>query len=213
MFEDRADAGQQLAQALEKYRGAGVLVLAIPRGGVEIGYEVAKHLDADFSLLITRKLPYPHNPEAGFGAIAEDGNTYLFERASGFLTEETIQQIMAEQREEIERRIEVLREGRPLPDISGRTVILVDDGIAMGSTMRASIQMCKHQGAGRIIVSVPVAGPSVAREIEKLVDELVVLEKPSNFRAVAQVYRNWYDAPDREVLELMQAWEEEKEQT
>lgn len=210
MFEDRADAGQQLAQALEQYRGEGVLVLAIPRGGVEIGYEVAKHLEADFSLLITRKLPYPHNPEAGFGAIAEDGSTYRFERASGFLKEETIQQIMAEQREEIERRIEVLRKGRPRPDISGRTVILVDDGIAMGSTMRASIQMCKHQDAGRIIVGVPVAGPSVAREIEKLVDELVVLEKPPNFRAVAQVYRNWYDVPDREVLALMQAWEKEK---
>ncbi len=210
MFENRADAGQQLAQALEQYRGAGVLVLAIPRGGVEIGYEVAKHLDADFSLLITRKLPYPHNPEAGFGAIAEDGSTYIFERASGFLTDETVRRIMAEQREEIERRIEVLRAGRPLPDINGRTVILVDDGIAMGSTMRASIEMCQHQDAGRIIVGVPVAGPSVAREIEKLVDELVVLEKPPNFRAVAQIYRNWYDVPDREVLELMQAWEKEK---
>lgn len=213
MFEDRADAGQRLAQALEQYRGTGILVLAIPRGGVEIGYEVANHLDADFSLLITRKLPYPHNPEAGFGAIAEDGSTYLFEHASGFLKEETIQRIMAAQREEIQRRVEVLREGRPLPDLSGRTVILVDDGIAMGSTMRASIQMCKHQDAGKIIVGAPVAGPSVARAIEKLVDELVVLEKPPNFRAVAQVYHNWYDVPDREVLKLIQAWKEEKEQT
>ena len=209
MFEDRADAGQQLAQALERYRGAGVLVIAIPRGGVEIGYKVAKHLEADFSLLITRKLPYPHNPEAGFGAIAEDGSTYIFERASGFLKEETIQQIMDAQREEIQRRIEVLREGQPLPDISGRTVILVDDGIAMGSTMRASIQMCKHQDAGKIVVGVPVAGPSVAREIEKLVDELVVLEKPPNFRAVAQVYRNWYDVTDEETREIMERYREE----
>jgi predicted phosphoribosyltransferase len=208
MFADRKEAGKRLAEKLEKYRKReNVLVLAIPRGGVQVGYQVAKYLNADFSILISRKLPYPYNPEAGFGAIAEDGSTFLFPHAEFELPGETINEILISQQDEIKRRIETLRKGKPLPAMEGKTVILVDDGIAMGSTMRASIKCCRNQGAGRIVVGTPVAGERGRMEIGQLVDEIVVVEEPINFRAVAQVYQNWYDVPDEEVLEIMKKWE------
>jgi len=206
MFEDRRDAGEQLARALADYKGEDVIVLAIPRGGVEVGYRVAKALDVDFSLVIVRKLPFPDNPEAGFGAIAEDGSAIIIDRAAYSLPRDIIERIVEFVREEVERRIQVLRRGNSLPNLKDKTVILVDDGIAMGSTMRAAIKLCQTQGAGRIVVAVPVTGERAAREIGTLVDEIVVLEKPPFFRAVAQVYRNWYDVSDQEVLEIMDAW-------
>ena len=206
MFEDRKDAGKKLAKALEKYKNKGVLVLAIPRGGVEVGYQIAKYLNADFSILISRKLPFPYNPESGFGAIAEDGSTFIFEDAERWLSRQIIAEVVKEQKQEIKRRIAVLRKNKPLPEITDRIVILVDDGIAMGSTMRASIMLCKNKGAGKIIVAVPVSGEDTAKEIEKMVDEIVVLQKPKFFQAVAQVYRNWYDVSDEEVLETMERW-------
>lgn len=204
MFDDRKDAGQQLGQALERYRGQRPLVLAIPRGGAEVGYQVARHLDADFSLLIARKLPFPTNPESGFGAIAEDGSTFIYPTAAARVPRESIEDIVDYQKEEIERRIEVLRDGEPLPDLADRTVILVDDGIAMGSTMRASIRLCQNQGAGLVVVAVPVAGERAIRDIKPLVDDVVVLKSPPYFRAVAQVYRHWRDVSDQEVLEVME---------
>lgn len=203
MFKDRRDAGIKLAHALAKYKNRGVLVLAIPRGGAEVAYQVAQLLGADLSLLISRKLPYPDNPEAGFGAVAEDGSTFLFDDATRRLRRETVERIIRTQIEEIGRRIKVLRKGRPLPDIAGRTVILVDDGLAMGSTMRAAVALCRKAEAEKIIVAVPVAGAEVAEELAKMADELVVLETPAFFYAVAQVYENWYDVPDEEVLEIM----------
>ncbi len=203
VFRDRKDAGEKLARKLEKYKDKGVLVLAIPRGGVEVGCEVAEYLHASFSLLVTRKLPFPDNPEAGFGAIAEDGSVFIFREASTWLSQKQIDEIVSEQSEEIRRRLQVLREGRPLPEIAGRTVILVDDGLAMGSTMRASIMLCRKKNAGQIVVAVPVAGREVAKDIGNMVDDIVVLETPANFMAVAQVYSNWYDVSDYEVLEIM----------
>jgi len=211
MFDDRREAGEQLARALVDYKGKDVIVLAIPRGGVEVGYQVTRALDADFSLVIVRKLPLPDNPEAGFGAIAEDGSAVIIERVAYGLLRDTIERIVEFQREEIRRRIQVLRRGSPLPDLRGKTVILVDDGIAMGSTMRAAIKLCENQGAGYIVVAVPVTGERAAQEIGALVDEIVVLEKPHFFRAVAQVYRNWYDVSDREVLEIMDTWRSEEQ--
>lgn len=203
IFRDRKDAGMRLASRLEKYRGVDALVLAIPRGGVEVGCIVAEHLRAQFSLLVTRKLPFPDNQEAGFGAIAEDGSVFIFEDAAMWVSSEAIERIVDEQSGEIRRRVQVLRGGRPLPEIEGRTVILVDDGLAMGSTMRASIMLCRKRDAGRIVVAVPVAGREVAEEVSRIVDELVVLEIPARFMAVAQVYMNWYDVPDEEVLEII----------
>lgn len=213
MFKDRRDAGRRLAEALERYEGEGALVLAIPRGGVEVGYQVADHLDADFSLLIARKLPYPDQPEAGFGAVAEDGSTVILDRATRWVSDETVERVVEEQREEIERRVGALRKGDPLPELEGRTVILVDDGIAMGSTMRAAITLCRRENAGKVVVAVPVAGREVTEmfrgERDGLADDVVVLEQPKFFRAVAQVYERWYDVPDSEVVALMDQWRQD----
>lgn len=204
MFDDRTDAGKQLGQALLKYKGSDTIVLAIPRGGVEVGCQVAKTLDAPLSLIIARKLPLPYNPEAGFGAVAEDGSTWLVPRMKGILPPDKVERIVNEQVAEIRRRRDILREGRDLPDIRGRTVILVDDGIAMGSTMRASIAYCRNRNAGKVIAAAPVTGIGTAMSLKEVADDVVILEMPPYFMAVAQVYRNWYDVPDEEVLQIME---------
>lgn len=210
MFDDRKDAGQKLALALDKYKDKGVVVLGIPRGGVEVGYYVAKHLNADFGIIVSRKLPTPDNPEAGFGAVAEDGSLFIFKDVFSYLSKDEIEAIIEEQKAEIKRRIDVLRQGKPLPEITGKTVIIVDDGIAMGSTMRASIELCKHKKAKRIVVASPVSGRETEEEFKHLVDDVIILEKPPFFTAVAQVYRNWSDVPNTEVLEIMKKWERER---
>lgn len=202
VFTDRSDAGKKLAKALKAYKDKKVIVLAIPRGGAELGYHVAKELNARLSLLVVRKLPLPHNPEAGFGAIAEDGSTYMQEGYKDWLDKDDITRIKREQREEIKRRIKVLR-SKPLPSLKGKTVILVDDGIAMGSTILAGIKACKKLGAKKIIVASPVSSRSVALMLSELVDEAIILETPHEFYAVAQVYYHWHDATDKEVKEIM----------
>jgi predicted phosphoribosyltransferase len=208
MFLDRKDAGRQLGKALGHLAGEdGLIVLAIPRGGTEIGFETAKALKADFDLLICRKLPYPFNPESGFGAIAEDGSIYINPRASIPMDREEVYEIIKKQEDEIRRRIETLRGGRPLSSLEGRTVILTDDGMAMGSTMHAAVDMCRHRKAGKVIVAVPVAGYESLREFSGLADEVLVLESPPDFHAVAQVYAKWYDVSDAEVLKIMKNWE------
>ena len=206
MFEDRKDAGKKLAKELARYKGKSVLVLGIPRGGVEVAYEVAKYLDAELSILVSRKLPLPFNPEAGFGAIAEDGSTLIQKDTYRWLSREEVEEIIREQKLEVDRRIKALRKAKPLPRIKGRTVILVDDGLAMGSTMKVSVNLCKNKEAGKIIVAVPVSGESTAREIGDMVDEIVVLEMPPFFQAVAQVYTNWRDVQDSEVIEILERW-------
>jgi predicted phosphoribosyltransferase len=210
MFEDRKDAGEQLARALEKYKDRGVTVLGIPRGGVEVAYYVAKFLHARFSMVVSRKLPMPDEPEAGFGAIAEDGSTFLVDRAAQRVSPGEVEAIKKKQHLEIARRIRMLRKGRPLPDLKDKTVIIVDDGIAMGATMRAAILLCRNKKAKKIIAAAPVAGEDTAAEMREVVDELVVLETPAFFQAVAQAYQDWCDVPDDQVLAIMERWEKEK---
>lgn len=210
MFRDRKDAGRQLAEALDDYCGESALVLAIPRGGVEVGHEVALHLDADFSIIVSRKLPFPDNPEAGFGALAEDGSTYMIPGADLVVPPEVTERVVEEQREVVRRRIRTLRGGRPLPDIQGRTVVLVDDGIAMGSTMIAAVRCCRGLGAGSIVVGAPVGGPRAERKMAEHADAAVIVYVPSDFRAVAQGYYNWHDVTDDEVLRIMEEWEDKQ---
>ena len=202
MFVDRREAGMKLGGALIDLENRDPVVLAIPRGGVEVGYQVAKRLGSRFSLAISRKLPFPKNPEAGFGAVAEDGSIYLIPEAK-MIPENAIREIVDEQREEINRRISILRGNRPLPPLKDETVILVDDGIAMGSTMRATIEMCRNAKAGTVVVGAPVTGPRVRSEMETLADRVEILEVPPDFHAVAQVYERWYDVPDQEVMKIM----------
>jgi len=205
MFFDRQDAGKQLAKELDQYQNNNALVLAIPRGGVPVAYEVAKRIEAELSLIIARKLPFPNNPEAGFGAIAEDGSTVILRSAIVNLTPDIIETIIEAQKEEIKRRIKILRGGKPLPNITERNVILVDDGIAMGSTMRASIKCCMKSNPTRLIVASPVGSPELARALDNKrgVDEVHILEQPRFFRSVAQVYKHWRDISDHEVIEIL----------
>lgn len=202
-FRNRTDARSRLAEALDPYRGSGALVLGIPRGGAEVAYIAARALLLKFTILVVRKLPFPDNPEAGFGAVAEDGTVYLVPGASHGLPQDVVARIAREQRAEIVRRIDALRGGRSLPDIRGRHVILVDDGIAMGSTTQAALWCCRNRGAGTITVAAPVASPAARRSLDASADETVVLSSPPSFRAVAEAYETWYDVPDREVVAIM----------
>lgn len=212
MFTDRKAAGLQLAEALEAYKDKGALVLGIPRGGAETAYYVALYLNAEFSLLISRKLGFPDNPEAAFGAIAEDGSIYLNSHALRYLPQQTINASIDQQRREIERRIKQFRGGKPLPDLKGRIVIIVDDGIATGATVFAAITMCRNRKAKKVVVAAPISGQDTASLLAEKADEVVILEKPQDYWAVSQGYEYFYNLNDREVQQIMQRWEKGREE-
>ena len=209
MFEDRKDAGERLGRALEKYRNMGVLVLGIPRGGVETAYYVAKHLNAELSVVITRKLGYPSNPETAFGAVAEDGSVYISDAAALNLSKDEMSEVLRQQKEEIKRRIKKLRRGNPLPEIKDRMVIIADDGIATGATLFATIELCKKRIPAKIIVAAPIAGERMEGILSEMVDEVVILETPPFYNAVSQGYENFNNLSDEEALSFIETWEKE----
>ncbi|MDX5480749.1 MAG: phosphoribosyltransferase, partial [Hymenobacteraceae bacterium] len=160
-------------------------------------------------LLISRKLGHPGNPEYAIGAIAEDGSVYISARAREEVAQEAIDRATEKQKQEIQRRIEILRQGKPLPSLEGKTVILVDDGIATGATLFAAIKMCRNQKAGKVVVAAPVSGREKKKELQELVDEVVVLETPKVYFAVSQAYEAFYDLTDAEALAFMDRWKKE----
>jgi putative phosphoribosyl transferase len=210
MFDNRQDAGRQLAEKLEKYAGKDVIVLAIPRGGAEVGYEVAKALSCEFSILVARKLPFPDDPEAGFGAIAEDGSTYLIPEARLWMDPGIVKKAKKEQKKELSRRIKALRPRKGLPKLRGKTVILVDDGIAMGCTIRAAVMLLRKKRAKKIIIAAPVSSEVMVTRLKTVVDEVVMVETPSLFTSIATSYRDWYDVSDDEVIGILKKREEEQ---
>lgn len=209
MFRDRKDGGEQLAKALEKYGNSNVLVVGIPKGGVETAYYIAKHLNAELSVVITRKLGYPLNPEAAFGAVAEDGSLYISEVAGQTLNSVEMHEVLDVQKQEIQRRIKKLRRGRSLPEMKDRTVILVDDGIATGATLFATIELCKKRKAGKIVVASPISGTRMDTILRSKVDDVIILEKPSFYNAVSQGYENFDNLTDEEALSFLDRWEKE----
>jgi putative phosphoribosyl transferase len=202
-FRNRADAGEQLGAALERHRRDGSIVLGIPRGGVEVGLLVAEALEAVFSVLVARKLPFPDNPEAGFGAVAEDGTLYFIPRYKDSLPPTQVNRIIREQEAEVLRRVKLFRPERPLPDLTGRHVILVDDGIAMGSTTLVAVACCRNKGAARVTVAAPVASPDALEAVRQAADGVEVLHAPDRFEAVAQFYDHWADLTDQDVVKLV----------
>lgn len=208
-FKDRRDAGEQLAVALKKYKYQNPLVVGIPRGGVETAYYVAKYLNAELTLIVTRKLGYPIDPEFAFGALAEDGSLYLSKMAPVNLSEEARNEVIDKQKLEIRRRIQKLRGGKPLPAIKGRTVIIVDDGIATGATLFATIMLCQNQKAGKIVVAAPISGYEMLETLEEKVDDVVILETPFDYHAVSQGYDHFYNLTDEEALEFLEKWQQE----
>ncbi len=210
MFHDRADAGEALAKALAKYAGRDdVIVLAIPRGGVEVGAAVAKRLGADFDMIMCRKLQYPYTTESGYGAICEDGTIYINEAAAANVSQSDIYRQIEIQKAELAHRIQHLRGGRALKDVRDKIVILVDDGIAMGSTMIAAISMLRKLHPKKIVVAVPTASPRVVEYLRSIADDVVALYTPEPFYAVADAYANWYDVSDEEVLEILRSMGED----
>lgn len=211
MFRDRKDAGEKLAQALMKFENQGVVVIGIPRGGVEVAYHVARALKADFTMIISRKLGHPENPELAIGAIAEDGSLYLSDLAES-VDQGDLYKVLSREREEIRRRIQELRDGRPLPDLANKVVVLVDDGIATGATIYATIKLCRNQHAARVIVAAPVSSSQSMEKLRKLVDEVCILEVPEMYWAVSQVYKSFTNLEDSEVRNIMKQWEMEQVQ-
>src|SRR6059058_3036706 len=206
VFENRAEAGWQLAEKLDKYSGReDVIVLGLPRGGVPVAYEVAKRLRAPLDVFIVRKLGVPGFEELAAGAIASGGVRVLNEdviRAIPY-ADEAIEAVTVKETAEFERREHIYREGRPPPELRDRIVILVDDGLATGATMRAAVKALRERGAAKIVVAVPVGPPDTCREFEDEADETICASAPEFFQAVGQYYEDFSQTSDEEVRELL----------
>jgi predicted phosphoribosyltransferase len=207
MFRNREDAANQLAARLSDRALHNPLVLAIPRGGIVIGDVLARELGAELDVVLSRKLRAPDQAELAIGAIAEDGTVYLnpemeeaLALAQDYLDEERRVQIA-----EIARRRKLFRAARPQSSVSGRSVIVTDDGIATGSTMIAALQSVKPQGPRDLIVAVPVASPDRLREIRRWCDEVIYLLAPARFWAIGQFYEDFTQVDDEEAVALLNA--------
>jgi putative phosphoribosyl transferase len=204
MFANRVEAGKQVAQALEHLSGEQVVVLGVPRGGVEVAAEVASQHGWDLDIVIPRKIGAPFNPELGLGAIAP-GVRVLDERMLRTLgvSEEYLEREIQAQEEEIHRRSEAYRGGRPPADLKGKTAVVVDDGIATGGTAIAAVRWAKAQGATRVVLAVPVAPREAVARLAKEADEVVCLDTPEPFYAVGQWYGDFPQTQDHEVIRLL----------
>jgi putative phosphoribosyl transferase len=206
LFGDRREAGDALARHLERYREANALVLGLPRGGVPVAAQVARALRAELDVLVSRKLGSPISAELAIGAVTPNGGRFLNEDVIRDLnvSDAYITTVTGLQQAEARRREQQFRGSRPAPRIAGRTVILVDDGLATGATMRAAVRSVKQQKPGRIVVAVPVGSPEACTALRSEVDEVVCLYEPSYFGAVGSYYRDFRQTEDREVQELLE---------
>ncbi len=205
-FRDRADAGRQLARKLQHYAGPNdVVVLGLPRGGVPVAYEVARELKAPLDVFLVRKLGLPGHEELAMGAIASGGIRVLNDEVvrEFQVRPEDIERVTVRELAELQRRETLYRLGRPSPRLAGRTIILVDDGLATGSTMRAAVAAVRTHGPARIVVAVPVAARSTCREFENRVDEVVCAETPPLFYAVGAWYEDFSQTTDDEIRDLL----------
>ncbi|HEY6212369.1 MAG TPA: phosphoribosyltransferase [Vicinamibacterales bacterium] len=207
MFKNRHEAGIELAARLKKFRGRDdVVVLGLPRGGVPVAFEVAEALDAPLDIFIVRKLGMPGYPEFAIGAIASGGVQVLSDdviRAYG-VEERAVDAVARRELAELERREREYREGRPLTSLSGRTVILVDDGLATGASMRAAVQAVRAHEPAAVIVAVPVGAPSTCQEFADIADETVCARTPEPFSAVGKWYQDFSQTSDEEVRALLE---------
>jgi predicted phosphoribosyltransferase len=214
-FKNRAQAGKLLAGRLAAYANRpDVVVLALPRGGVPVGFAVAVALGVELDILLVRKLGLPGQEEYAMGAIGSGGVRVLQPGFPGLLgvTAQQIEEVAQREQAEIVRRERLFRGARAPVQLNGRTVLLVDDGIATGSTMLAAVEVARQRGAGKVVVAVPVAPPETAELIEAQVDQLVCLATPMLFRAVSQWYREFDQTSDEEVQDLLaMAWHDQNQ--
>ena len=205
-FPNRTEAGRQLAEKLVKYAGrADVIVLGLPRGGVPVAFEVAQRLGVPLDVFLVRKLGVPGFEELAVGAIASGGVRVLNEDVMRAIpnADEVIETVTARETAELERREQSYRDGRPPPELRDRVVILVDDGLATGATMRAAVKALRQRGVAKIVVAVPVGPPDTCREFEDEADETICASAPEFFQAVGQYYEDFSQTSDEEVRELL----------
>ncbi len=205
LFYDRTDAGRRLAKLLKRRIQGPCIVLAIPRGGVVAGYEVAKELGCPLDVVISRKVGAPAQPELAVGAVAEDGAVFVDEEIAGLVgvSRDYVERRAREELREVRRRAEEYRGGREMPDLSGKTVILVDDGLATGLTMMAAVHMARNKGAEKVVVAVPVSPPETVAKLRRHADEVICLETPTNFYAIGQFYERFDQLTDEETNSIL----------
>jgi predicted phosphoribosyltransferase len=205
-FEDRRDAGRRLAGKLSRFEDEQTVVFALPRGGVPVGYEISRALDAPLDVFVSRKLGAPGQPEFGIGAVAAGGVRVLNQdvvRRLG-IPDDYVQEITAQELAEVGRRLRYFRGERPETEVVGRTVILVDDGLATGVTARAAVQALRLRKPRHLVLAAPVCAAQTADLFRTAVDELVCLESPSDLGAIGFWYRNFEQTSDEEVVELLE---------
>lgn len=204
MFLNRIDAGKQLSIKIEKYKEDNPIILAVPRGGLEVAYETIRKFHFPWDLIITRKIGTPHNKEFAIGAVCADGTYFVDEDYVRKLniSKEYIQKEVLTEKDEINRRIEKYRGNRPFVDIKNKTVIIMDDGIATGFTILAAVKWLKKQAPKKIIIAVPVLPKSTLHQLEYVVDEVINLLAPEEFYAVGQYYEDFPEITD-ELLSLL----------
>ena len=206
VYRDRKDAGKRLAESLMHYRGkADVIVLGLPRGGVTVAYEVARRLQCALDIIIVRKIGFPGNPELAAGAVSETGSVVYNEDVVTVygVSRTYLEMETARQKQEIARRIALYRGGKGVPPLAGKTVILVDDGVATGATVKAAISTLKQERIAKLVVALPVASWEAQQEISPLVDEWVCLQAPIDLRSVGAYYSDFSQVEDEEVVEML----------
>lgn len=204
-FDDRHDAGRRLAAHLLHYRDQSPLVLALPRGGIPVAYEVARALGAPLDVLVVRKLGAPSQPELGIGAIAEGDVLLVDDRSLGLLGLERrdLEPVLASERAELADRVARYRQGRPALDVRGRTVLLVDDGLATGVSARAAVAAARAQAPARVVLAAPVGAPESVRAVGQIADEVVCPMQPPTFGAVGEWYRHFEQLPEPVLADLL----------
>jgi putative phosphoribosyl transferase len=204
-FADRTGAGRELGQTLKRMLLTKPLVLGLPRGGMVVAAQVASALRADLDVLVVRKLGHPRRPELGLGAVAEDGDP-VFDQiglARALLSPKDLNDVVEAERAECRRRVEIYRGDRPVPDVAGRTVVLVDDGIATGVTTRAALRWLRARGPRRLVLATPVASRAAMDRLRGEADEAVALLVPNRFGSVSGWYRQFDETPDQVVTQLL----------
>jgi predicted phosphoribosyltransferase len=204
MFRDRADAAAKLAERLERYRGRNPLILGLPRGGAPMARRIADALEGEANVLLVRKLRAPGNPEVAIGAVDEDGQVHVARYAAGLGADEAyLAEEVARQQAVIRERAAEYRAVRAAPEARGRIVIVVDDGVATGETMRAALACVKGRGPARLIAAVGVAPPETAAELGEIADEVVAVEQPRDLGSVGEFYRDFREVTQAEAVDAL----------